>query len=112
MRKIILLLFIIYMVFLAIQLVNHHNQKASLNLNLANIINDYNVMGEKAFREKIVKIYREDRLKVKPEDIIISEDREKGTFRVEIHYHRILYFLFFSIKRSMEISREGSILHI
>lgn len=108
MKKVIGVLFILYAVFMIIQLINHSNQKASLNLNLASIINDYNVIGPEAFKKKIVKIYSEDRLKVKPEDIIITEDKRTGTFRVDIHYQRIFYFLFFPIKRNLVISREGS----
>jgi hypothetical protein len=112
MKKIILILVVVYLVFLAIQLFNHSNQKVSLNLNLGTILNDYNTIGEKAFKEKIVEIYRDDRLRVKSEDIIITKNKEAGTFRVEVHYHRIFYFLFFPIKRKMIIIKEGSILNI
>jgi len=112
MKKTIGVLFIIYVVFMIIQLINHSSQKASLNLNLANIINDYNTIGEKAFIEKIVDLYRSKRLKVNSDDIIITEDRSKGTIRVEIHYQRILYFLVFSIKRNLVISREAHKLNI
>jgi hypothetical protein len=112
MKKTVGILLVIYSVFMAVQLINHSSQKASLNLNLANIINDYNVIGEQAFKEKILNQFRFERLKVRPKDIVIIENRNEGKFRVEIHYQRTFYFLIFSIKREMVISREGSKLNI
>jgi hypothetical protein len=111
-KKAIGVLILIYMAFMIVQLINHSSQKASLNLNLANIINDYSVIGEKAFREKILSMYQNERLKVRPDDVVIIENRREGSFRVEIHYQRTFYFLVFSIKRKMVISREGTKLNM